>query len=65
MNIYKSGTSVSIKGINVSAIIIAVQIDFDAISYKLSYFDGLKRTIEWFNEEEFSTKESKTKIGYK
>ena len=65
MNIYKSGTSVSIKGINVSAIIIEVQLDFDAVSYKLSYFDGLKRTIEWFNEEEFTTEATKTKIGYK
>lgn len=65
MNIYKSGTLVTIKGINASAIIIAVQIEFDAVSYKLSYFDGLKRTVEWFNEEEFTKCVEKTKIGYK
>ena len=65
MEIYKSGTWVTIKGANISAIIVAVNIEFGAISYKLSYFDGLKRTIEWFNEEEFTTEATKTKIGYK
>lgn len=65
MEIYKSGTLVTINCANISAIIVAVNIEFGAISYKLSYFDGLKRTIEWFNEEEFTTEATKTKIGYK
>ena len=55
---------VIIKVSGFSAMITAVEIKFDRISYELTYYyDGAHRTV-WMREEEFTTEEIK-RIGYK
>ena len=63
--IYKCGTVVTLIDANIKGRISTVQIDFEAVSYKIAYFDGLKRAAEWFNECEFTTEVKQVKVGYK
>ena len=64
MRIFECGTMVIIKVSGFSAMITAVEIKFDRISYELTYYyDGEHRTV-WMREEEFTTEEIK-RIGYK
>ena len=65
MQIYKCGTQVTLKDANINGRIVTVQLDFDAVSYKIAYFDGLKKITDWFNEDEFTTDVKQVKIGYR
>lgn len=64
MEIYKCGTEVTLKDALAKGRIIAVQMEYEAVSYKVSYFENLKRITEWFNENEFTTEANQVKIGY-
>lgn len=63
--VYKSGTPVHLTVANTSGIILYVRIEYNNIWYAVSYyFDGQYLTVE-LQETEFTTVESKIKIGFK
>ncbi len=67
MLIYKCGTEVITKSETINAIITAISIRFDRVTYEISYFrSGLYYSV-FLNENEFELKTNleKSKIGFK
>jgi uncharacterized protein with von Willebrand factor type A (vWA) domain len=66
MKLIKCGSKVRTKVNDIEAIITAVSIRFDSVSYELSYFNNGEYKSCWLNENEFEAKGlEKTSIGFK
>ena len=66
IQIYKCGTQVEIPIGEIDGWVSNISINFDNISYEISYFieRGVLHTI-WLNESQFITGKRKIKIGFK
>jgi len=63
MKIYKCGTEVIIKNIDIVGYITAVIIRFNNVTYEISYFLNNIYYQSWFNEIEFELKNKVEKIN--
>ena len=66
IEVYKIGTKIKV-GDDIPATIVGVALYTSSIEYKIVYWDGKTRKIEWIDESEFDTIsiETKEKIGFK
>lgn len=64
--LYKCGTLVNLKNININGYITGICIRADNITYEISYFMNFTYCTHWFNIYEFEVvNDSKMSIGYK
>jgi len=67
MKIYRSGTKVIINEGNIAATVTAVEISFESVTYKLTFFMNDDFKTVWLNESFFKVCDASTKqtIGFK
>jgi hypothetical protein len=66
MEVIKCGSMIRTKLGELSAIITAISIRFDRITYEVSYFYNGEYKCVWLSEDEFSIDvDDKQKIGFK